>query len=62
MRTRLNIFLQWLYTKKCAILNSGQGSWTSDGRYMRLAKLYVLGDKYDIIKLKNFVIDRYLEL
>ncbi len=50
-------FVAWLYTKRYDLSCMGK-----DQRYMELAKLYVLADKYDVSRLKNGIIDQLFEL
>lgn len=54
--------ISWLYTRKFE-LTVPVSKETSEERYMQLAKLNTLADKYDIYPLKNRIVDElfYLE-
>ena len=54
-------FVQWLYTKNYGLSDYATTA-TADICFQQLAQLHVFADKYDISKLKNFVIDTFFEL
>ena len=49
-------FVSWLYTKQYELPD------IAEARFMALAELYGLADKYDLGKLKNKIIDQLFEL
>lgn len=53
--------LQWLYTKKFELTNVVSKA-TSSICFCELAELNTLADKYDIVALKNAIIDKLFEL
>ncbi len=50
-------FVSWLYTRRYELSAIGK-----DERYMELAKLYVLADKYNVSRLKKEIIDQLFEI
>lgn len=51
------ILVRWVYTKKLDLPNPGTDE-AHDERYLQLCKLYVLTDKYRMMGMKNYIIDR----
>lgn len=54
-------FLRWTYLGSYP-LSGFQTDGTAEERLMELAKLYVLADRYDVVKLKHHIIDRVYEI
>lgn len=54
-------FLRWTYLGSYP-LSGFQTDGTAEERLMELARLYVLADRYDVVKLKHNIIDRVYEI
>ena len=54
------MLVQWLYTKRYELKPIREDD--TQGRYMQLAALFVLAEKYIIVDLKNNIVDKLFEL
>ena len=57
----VNRLVQWLYTK-CYEVDDYDSREHLDARYIQLARLNALADRYDIITLRNDVVDKFFAI
>ena len=57
----LNRLLQWLYTK-CYEIDDCDLKEHLQARHWQLARLYALADKYDIVTLRNDIVDKFFAM
>ena len=56
----VNRFVEWLYTHCYGLSSTGTADKVHE-RYMELARLFVFAEKYDVVDLKNDIIDKLFE-
>ena len=55
---QFELLVQWLYTKKLDLPNPDTDE-AHEERYLQLCNLYVLTDKYRMMGMNNYIIDRF---